>query len=119
LASFLYISHAVNNWDLVDTTTPQIVGDYLYQHQEKLPLWIKSCLSPNNNLAILNVGVNSPRLIKVQVATMAIRRSHKSGECRKLKTEHVQVVKNVLFDASVGKPDNDKQVAYSVYLQCV
>jgi 3-methyladenine DNA glycosylase AlkD len=23
---------------LVDTTTPQIVGDYLYQHQEKLPL---------------------------------------------------------------------------------
>ncbi|CAB5498869.1 probable DNA alkylation repair enzyme [uncultured Gammaproteobacteria bacterium] len=30
--------HAVNNWDLVDTTAPQIVGDYLYQHQEKLPL---------------------------------------------------------------------------------
>ena len=30
-------------------------------------------------------------------------------------TEHVQVVKNVLFDASVGKPDNYKQVAYSVF----
>ena len=30
--------HAVNNWDLVDTTTPQIIGDYLYQYQEKLPL---------------------------------------------------------------------------------
>ncbi|SMN14287.1 probable DNA alkylation repair enzyme [uncultured Candidatus Thioglobus sp.] len=29
---------AVNNWDLVDTTTPQIVGDYLHQHPEKLPL---------------------------------------------------------------------------------
>jgi hypothetical protein len=27
----------------------------------------------------------------------------------------VQVVKNVLFDAGVGKPDNYKQVAYSVF----
>jgi hypothetical protein len=71
-------------------------------------------LSPNNNLAILSVGVNSPRLIKVQVATMAIRRSHKSGECY-VPTEHAQVVKNVLFDAGVGKPDNYKQVAYSVF----
>jgi 3-methyladenine DNA glycosylase AlkD len=60
--------HAVNNWDLVDTTTPQIVGDYLYISLSIQPiaLWIKSCLSPNNNLAILNVGVNSPRLIKVR-----------------------------------------------------
>jgi hypothetical protein len=33
----------------------------------------QSCLSPNNNLAILSVGVNSPRLIKVQVATMGVR----------------------------------------------
>jgi hypothetical protein len=31
-------------------------------------------------------------------------------------TKHVQVVKNVLFDASVGKPDNYKQVAYSVFI---
>jgi hypothetical protein len=30
-------------------------------------------------------------------------------------TKHVQVVKNVLFDAGVGKPDNYKQVAYSVF----
>ncbi|MDC9714368.1 MAG: DNA alkylation repair protein [Gammaproteobacteria bacterium] len=29
---------AVNNWDLVDTTTPQIVGDFLHQYPEKLPL---------------------------------------------------------------------------------
>ena len=28
--------HAVNNWDLVDTTTPQIIGDYIYNNQEKL-----------------------------------------------------------------------------------
>jgi 3-methyladenine DNA glycosylase AlkD len=39
--------HAVNNWDLVDTTTPQIVGDHLYQHQEKLPLLFNFLHSPD------------------------------------------------------------------------
>ncbi|CAB5495860.1 DNA alkylation repair protein [Bathymodiolus thermophilus thioautotrophic gill symbiont] len=38
---------AVNNWDLVDTTTPQIVGDYLFKHQEKLPLLLNYTHSPN------------------------------------------------------------------------
>lgn len=30
--------NSVNNWDLVDTTTPHIVGDYIYHHQDQLPL---------------------------------------------------------------------------------
>ena len=42
-----YLSHleAVNNWDLVDTSAPQIVGHYLHQHPEKQSLlftWVKS-----------------------------------------------------------------------------
>ncbi len=39
--------HAVNNWDLVDTTTPQIIGDYLYQHQDKLSLLFDFAQSSN------------------------------------------------------------------------
>ncbi|SHN89415.1 DNA alkylation repair protein [bacterium endosymbiont of Bathymodiolus sp. 5 South] len=39
--------HAVNNWDLVDTTAPQIVGNHLYQHQEKLPLLFNFLHSPD------------------------------------------------------------------------
>ncbi len=38
--------HAVNNWDLVDTSAPQIVGGYLYQHQEKLALLFDFSHSP-------------------------------------------------------------------------
>lgn len=37
--------HTVNNWDLVDSTTSQIIGDYLFNHQDKLSLledWAKS-----------------------------------------------------------------------------
>lgn len=29
---------AVNNWDLVDYSAPHIIGDYIFNHQEKLPL---------------------------------------------------------------------------------
>jgi 3-methyladenine DNA glycosylase AlkD len=29
---------SVNNWDLVDTTTPHIIGNYIFNHQEKLSL---------------------------------------------------------------------------------
>lgn len=37
--------HTVNNWDLVDCSTPHIIGDYLFNNQDKLSLlydWIKS-----------------------------------------------------------------------------
>ena len=37
--------HAVNNWDLVDYSTPHIIGDYLFKHQDKRSLlydWAKS-----------------------------------------------------------------------------
>lgn len=27
--------HAVNNWDLVDTTTPNIVGEYMWEHPQE------------------------------------------------------------------------------------
>ncbi len=33
--------NSVNNWDLVDTTTPHIVGDYIDHHQDQLPLLFK------------------------------------------------------------------------------
>ncbi|SMM99134.1 probable DNA alkylation repair enzyme [uncultured Candidatus Thioglobus sp.] len=39
--------NTVNNWDLVDTTTPQIIGDYLFQHQHKLPLLFDFSASKN------------------------------------------------------------------------
>ncbi len=40
--------YAVNNWDLVDTTTPQIIGDYLIHHPENLSLL--STYAQSNNL---------------------------------------------------------------------
>lgn len=35
-----YLSHTsrINNWDLVDTSARDIVGGYIYQHQELLPV---------------------------------------------------------------------------------
>ncbi|MDC0407665.1 DNA alkylation repair protein [Candidatus Thioglobus sp.] len=33
--------HTVNNWDLVDTTVPAIIGDYLVNHSEKTALLFK------------------------------------------------------------------------------
>jgi len=36
---------SVNNWDLVDTTTPNIIGNFIFNHQEKLSLlyeWAES-----------------------------------------------------------------------------
>ena len=39
--------HAVNNWDLVDTSAPQIVGDYIFNHQDKLPLLFNFAHSSN------------------------------------------------------------------------
>ncbi|BBB23891.1 DNA alkylation repair protein [Isorropodon fossajaponicum endosymbiont JTNG4] len=40
--------NSVNNWDLVDTTTPHIVGDYIYHHQDQLPLLFE--FSKSNDL---------------------------------------------------------------------
>ncbi len=38
---------AVNNWDLVDVTTPNIVGQYLYDHPEKKDILYKYANSNN------------------------------------------------------------------------
>ena len=40
--------HTVNNWDLVDYSTPQVMGDYIFHHQDKLPLLFD--LSQSDNL---------------------------------------------------------------------
>ncbi|ABL02382.1 conserved hypothetical protein [Candidatus Ruthia magnifica str. Cm (Calyptogena magnifica)] len=40
--------NSVNNWDLVDTTTPHIMGDYIYHHQDQLPLLFE--FSKSNDL---------------------------------------------------------------------
>ena len=40
--------HAVNNWDLVDTSAPYIVGDYLLEHHENRELLYK--LAKSNDL---------------------------------------------------------------------
>jgi 3-methyladenine DNA glycosylase AlkD len=38
---------SVNNWDLVDTTTPNIIGNFIFCHQEKLSLLYKWAKSDN------------------------------------------------------------------------
>jgi len=53
-----YLEHleAVNNWDLVDTTTPNIVGAYMCEHEEekkKLKKWAKSQNLWERRIAVL------------------------------------------------------------------
>ena len=44
-----YLKHinSVNNWDLVDTSAPHIVGDYLYKNHEKLKILLEFARSEN------------------------------------------------------------------------
>lgn len=47
---------SVNNWDLVDSTTPNIIGEYLYTHPEevkRLAVWAKSNNLWERRIAIL------------------------------------------------------------------
>ncbi len=39
--------HAANNWDLVDTTIPHTIGDYLLNHQDKLNILFDFAKSSN------------------------------------------------------------------------
>ena len=39
--------HAANNWDLVDTTIPHTIGDYLFSHQNKLNILFDFAKSDN------------------------------------------------------------------------
>ncbi|MDC9727190.1 MAG: DNA alkylation repair protein [Candidatus Thioglobus sp.] len=39
--------HAANNWDLVDTTIPHTIGDYLLNHQNKLSILFNFAKSSN------------------------------------------------------------------------
>lgn len=38
---------AANNWDLVDTTIPHTIGNYIFNHQDKLPLLYDFAKSSN------------------------------------------------------------------------
>jgi len=44
---YLKYLNSVNNWDLVDTSAPHIVGDYLYNNPEKSKILIEFSHSEN------------------------------------------------------------------------
>ena len=54
-----YMDHltAINNWDLVDSSAPYIVGDYLYKHPEKSKILID--FSHSENLWIRRISIVS------------------------------------------------------------
>ena len=54
-----YLNHlnAINNWDLVDTSAPHIVGDYLYNNPEKSIILLE--FSQSENLWIRRISIVS------------------------------------------------------------
>ena len=54
-----YMDHltAINNWDLVDTSAPHIVGDYLYKNPEKSKILLE--FSHSENLWIRRISIVS------------------------------------------------------------
>ena len=54
-----YMDHltAINNWDLVDSSAPYIVGDYLYKHPEKSKILFD--LVRSDNLWIRRISIMS------------------------------------------------------------
>ena len=54
-----YMDHltAINNWDLVDSSAPYIVGDYLYKHPEKSNILID--FSHSENLWVRRISIVS------------------------------------------------------------
>jgi 3-methyladenine DNA glycosylase AlkD len=54
-----YLKHltAINNWDLVDTSAPYIVGDHLYKHPEKTTILFD--LVRSDNLWMRRIGIIS------------------------------------------------------------
>ncbi len=54
-----YMKHltAINNWDLVDSSAPYIVGDYLYKHPEKTTILFD--LVRSDNLWIRRISIIS------------------------------------------------------------
>jgi len=54
-----YLKHinSVNNWDLVDTSAPNIVGDYLYKNPEKSKILLE--FSYSKNLWIRRISIVS------------------------------------------------------------
>jgi len=54
-----YLNHlnAINNWDLVDTSAPHIVGDYLYKNHEKSKILLE--FSQSENLWIRRISIVS------------------------------------------------------------
>ena len=54
-----YLKHlnSVNNWDLVDTSAPHIVGDYLYNNPEKSKILLE--FSHSENLWVRRISIVS------------------------------------------------------------
>ena len=54
-----YLKHlnSVNNWDLVDTSAPHIIGDYLYNNLEKSEILLE--FSRSENLWIRRISIVS------------------------------------------------------------
>ena len=54
-----YLKHlnSVNNWDLVDTSAPHIIGDYLYKNPEKSKILFK--FSSSENLWVRRISIVS------------------------------------------------------------
>jgi 3-methyladenine DNA glycosylase AlkD len=54
-----YLNHlnAINNWDLVDTSAPHIVGDYLYKNPKKSKILLE--FSQSENLWIRRISIVS------------------------------------------------------------
>ena len=78
-----YLAHidAVNNWDLVDTTTPHILGDYLWHHHQERKL--------------LFTYVDSDDLWKRRIAIVATFAFIKQGEF----TLTLEIAKRLLGDS--------------------
>ncbi len=54
-----YLKHlnSVNNWDLVDTSAPHIIGDYLYKNPEKSKILFE--FSSSENLWVRRISIVS------------------------------------------------------------
>jgi 3-methyladenine DNA glycosylase AlkD len=79
-----YLAHTerINNWDLVDTSARDIVGGYIYQHQELLPVLDKLAVSESlweRRIAIIATYyfiMKGEPDVTIRLATMLLNDNH-------------------------------------------